>query len=111
MARLRFRTFQRFNVLTFRRLLVPLVPDDLEHAFRIRRLFESLPELGPVQEFGNVRQRMQMLLELALRHKEQHHKVHGLIVQGIETDSLLDDVFLRNANAPLLANNVIFVSR
>src|SRR6267142_3875820 len=70
-------------------LLVPLVPDDLEHSFSIRRLFESLPELGPVQEFGNVRQRMQMFLELALRHQEEHHKVHGLIVQGIETDSLL----------------------
>ena len=60
-----------------------LVPNDLQHGCGVGRLFEGLPELGFVQEFGNIGQGVQMFLELTLRHQEQHHQVNRLIVQRI----------------------------
>ena len=41
-----------------------------------------------MEEFGDVGQRMKMLLELALGHQEEHDEVDGLIVQGVEIDAL-----------------------
>ena len=42
-----------------------------------------------MKELGNIGQRVEMFLELALRDEEEHHQVDGLIVQGVEIDALL----------------------
>ena len=48
---------------------------------------EHLAELGAVQEFGNVRQRMKVFLKLTLRYEKQHDEVHRLIIERVKVDA------------------------
>src|SRR5579884_1031188 len=64
-------------------LLPPVFLDDLEHGACIGGFLERLAKFFFVQQLRDVRQRVQMLLELALRHEEQHDQVHRLIVQRL----------------------------
>ena len=41
-----------------------------------------------MQELGNIGQRMQVLLELALGNQKEHDEIYRLIVQGVKTVSL-----------------------
>ena len=45
-------------------LFLPLAADNSQHGLGVRRLLQSLAKLRFVQQFGNVGQRVQMLLEL-----------------------------------------------
>lgn len=72
-------TFQRFSVSLFALFL-----DGFEHGLGVGRLVQGLAEFGLVQQLGDVGQRVQVLLKLALRHEEEHHQIHRLIVQRVE---------------------------
>ena len=61
----------------------------LQHGLGVRRLFEGLAEFRFVQQLGDIGQGVEMLLELALRHQEEHDQVDRLVVQGIEVDAFL----------------------
>ncbi len=65
-------------------LFLALLADDLEHGLGVRRLLESLAEIGFVKEFGNIGEGMQVLLKLALRHEEQYNQVDRLVIQRVE---------------------------
>jgi hypothetical protein len=47
------------------------------------------------EQLGEIGQRVQMLLELALRHEEQHHQIDRFAVQRVELNS-----FARTSNRP-----------
>ena len=79
-------TIQRFNEITS---LLPVFPDDVKHRLGVRRLFERLSEIGLVEKFGDVGQRVKVLLKLALRHQEQHDELYRLIVERIEAHAFL----------------------
>ena len=66
------------------RLFAWLALDDAMDGLRIGRFFEGLPKLSVVKQLGDVRQSMEMLLELPVRNKEQHHEMHRLVVEGLE---------------------------
>ncbi len=51
-------------------------------------MLERLAELFIVQQLGDVRQRVQVFLKLALRHEKQHHQIHRLIIQRLKIDTL-----------------------
>src|SRR5207302_4164324 len=70
------------------RLFPSLITDNSQHHFGISGLLEGLAKLGPVQQLGDIGQRVQVLLELALRDQKKHHQIHGLIIEGVKTDSL-----------------------
>ena len=72
-----------------RRYFLPRLADDLEHGVGIGGLFEGLAEFGFVQQLGDVGQGVEVLLELALRHQEEHDQVDRLVVQGVEVHALL----------------------
>ena len=42
-----------------------------------------------MQQLGDVRQGVQMLLKLALRHEKEHDELHRLVVERIEIDARL----------------------
>ena len=67
--------------------ILGLLPDDLQHRVGVGRLFQGLAEVGPVQKLGDVGESVEVLLELALRDKEEHDKIHRLIIQSIEIDA------------------------
>ena len=69
--------------------LLPLSSDDLEHRVGVRSLFEGLTEICFVEQLGDIGQRVQVFLKLALRYKEEHYQVDRLIIQGIEADAFL----------------------
>ena len=64
-----------------------VLADYFEHGFGVGGLLEGGAKFGFVQELGDVRQRVEMFLKLALRHEEQHDEVHGLIVERIEINA------------------------
>lgn len=72
----------RASVLSARRGLL----DNPKHLVRAVGLLERLAEFFFVKELGDIGQRVEMLLELTLRHEEEHDQVDWLIVQGIEID-------------------------
>ena len=51
-------------------------------------MFERLAELFVVQQLGDVCQRVQVFLKLALRHEKQHYQIHWLIIQRLKIDTL-----------------------
>src|SRR6267154_1066013 len=63
--------------------------DDLVHRGGVRRFLQRLAKILLMQQLGDIRERMKMLLKLPLRHQEQHHQVNRLIVQRIKIDPLL----------------------
>ena len=65
-----------------------MLPNNLEHGIGVGSLFEGLAEIGFVQKLGNIRERVEMFLELPLWHQKQHDEIYRLIVQRIEIDSL-----------------------
>lgn len=69
-------------------LLSSGVLDDPVHFFRVFGLFQGLAELLFVKELGDVCEGVQMFLELSLRDEKEHDQIDGLIVQGVEVDSL-----------------------
>jgi hypothetical protein len=69
-------------------LLFPVLFDDGQHGVGVGRFFEGFPEFGLVQQFGNVRERVEMLLELSLRHEEEHDEFYRLVVERVEVDAL-----------------------
>ena len=70
-----------FNHVTMERLLLPLVSDDLQHLVSARCLLKGLAKFRPMQEFGDVGQRVKVLLKLALWHEEKNHQIDRLIIQ------------------------------
>ncbi len=56
----------RTRMLALRSALAALPADDLEHCFRVGRLFQGLAEVGFMQELSDIREGMEVLLELPL---------------------------------------------
>ncbi len=50
-----------------------------------RGLFQFLAKFLEVKKFGDIGQGVEMFLELALRHQEEHHQIHRLIIQRVKT--------------------------
>ena len=67
----------------------PMLLDDREHGFAVGRLFQGLAKIGAVEEFGDVGERVEVFLELALRHEEEHDEIDRLIVQGVKVHAFL----------------------
>ena len=65
-----------------------LIPDDLEHSRGIGSLLQRLAEFGPVEEFGDVGEGMEVFLKLALGNEEKHDQIDGLIVEGVKIDAI-----------------------
>ena len=96
-------------------LFFPMLPDDFQHGFAVRGLFEGGAKFGFVEEFGDVRQSVKMFLKLTLRHEKQHDEIHGLIVERIEinafaraaqgTDNFSDQVRARVRDADAEPNS------
>ena len=63
--------------------------DDLHDGVGRRRVVERLQEFLAAEDLGNAGECVQVLLELALRDKEEGDEVDRLIVQGIEGNTLL----------------------
>src|SRR5258708_33818204 len=70
------------------KLLARFPSNNLVHGLGIGGGLEGLAEFLLVTHFCNLGQSVKMLLKLALRHKEEHHEIDGLVVQGIEVNSL-----------------------
>ena len=62
--------------------------NDGQHAVGIGGFFQGFAEIGFVEQFGTVGERVEVFLELALRDEEQHDELHGLVIEGIEVDPL-----------------------
>jgi len=69
-------------------LLARFSLDDLIHVGRIWRGFQGLTEFLFMEELRDLGERVKMFLELALRNQEEHDKIDGLIIKGIEIDAL-----------------------
>ena len=65
-----------------------MLADDLQDGFRIRSGIQRPQELIPALHLRDAGERVEMLLELSLRHQQEGHQVHRLAVQGVELDSL-----------------------
>ena len=61
-----------------------MLANDLEHGFGIGGLFEGGAEFGFVQEFCDVRERVQVFLKLTLRDEKEHDEIYRLIIERIE---------------------------
>ena len=47
-----------------------------------------MAEFGFMKQLGDIGKGVEVFLELALGHQEQHHELDRLIVQGVETNAL-----------------------
>ena len=80
--------FREIPALTeFENLFFPVFADDVEHGVGVGGFFEGLAEFGPVQQFRDVGERVEMFLKLALRHEEEHDELDGLVVERVEIDA------------------------
>jgi hypothetical protein len=68
-------------------LLFPVFANRIEHHVGVGRLFERLAEFGFVQELRDVGERVEVFLELSLRHEKEHDELHRLIVECVEVDA------------------------
>jgi len=50
-------------------------------------LFEFLAKFFDVKQLGDVGQGVKVFLKLALRHKEEHDQIDGLVVERVEIDA------------------------
>ena len=65
-----------------------MLTNNLEHGFGVGGLFERGAKFGFVQEFGDVRECVEVFLKLTLRDEKEHDEIHGLIVESVEVHAL-----------------------
>ena len=58
-------------------------------------VLQSIAEILLMEQLGEIGQRVQMLLKLALRHQKQHHQIDWFAVQRVKLNS-----FARTSNRP-----------
>ena len=66
-----------------------MLADDLEHGLGVGGVFERLAEFSLVQKLGDVGERVEVFLKLALGNEEKHDEVDRLVVERIELDPAL----------------------
>src|SRR5512138_1610868 len=70
--------------------LLPRLPlDNIEHGLGVGSFFERLPKFLFVQQLGDLGERVEMLLKLALGNEEEHDERDRLVVERVEVDALL----------------------
>ena len=68
--------------LFLRRILL----DNFVHGGGIGGLLKLLSKFLDVKKLGDIGQGVEMFLELALRHQEEHDQIDGLIIQRVKVD-------------------------
>jgi len=65
-----------------------MLANNLQHGFGVGGLFEGGAEFRFVQEFRDVREGVQVFLELTLRDEKEHDEIHRLIIERVEINTL-----------------------